>query len=45
MDIPHKTHILVMDGGKMLLFINDGGAAKPKLTLVMHREHDSALKL
>lgn len=42
MEIPHKTHILVMDGGKMLLFKNDGGAAAPKLTLVMHREHDSA---
>lgn len=42
MDIPHKTHILVMDGAKMLLFRNDGGEAKPKLTVVTHREHDRA---
>lgn len=42
MDIPHSTHILFMDGGKMLLFKNDGGAVEPKLSLAMHREHDSA---
>jgi protein required for attachment to host cells len=24
MDIPKNTHVLVMDGGKLLLFKNDG---------------------
>jgi len=42
MDIPRDTHILVIDGGKMLLFKNDGGEADPILNIVMHREQDSA---
>ena len=42
MDIPHNTHVLVMDGGKMLLFKNSGNEAKPGLDLVDHREQDSA---
>ena len=42
MDIPHNSHVLVIDGGKMLLFKNDGGREEPNLTVVMHREQDSA---
>lgn len=42
MDIPRNTHVLVMDGGKMLLFKNDGGEAEPILNIVEHREQDSA---
>ncbi len=42
MDIPHNTHILVMDGGKMRLFKNDGGAVEPKLTVLRQNEQDSA---
>lgn len=42
MDIPNKSHILVMDGSKMFLFRNDGGPANPELTIIEHREQDSA---
>lgn len=42
MDIPHNTHILVMDGGKMLLFQNVGSQAEPILNIVTQREQDSA---
>lgn len=42
MDIPRNTHILVMDGGTMLLFENSGDALYPDLNIVEHREQDSA---
>lgn len=42
MEIPHNTHVLVMDGGKMLLFKNSGDAALPVLDIVDHREQESA---
>jgi protein required for attachment to host cells len=42
MEIPHNTHVLVMDGGKMLLFKNDGGEAEPDLNIVTHLVQDSA---
>ena len=42
MKIPHKAHVLVMDGGKMLLFSNSGSEAEPVLETVDHREDDSA---
>lgn len=41
MKIPSNTHVLVMDGAKMLLFKNDGGEAEPNLNIVEHREQDS----
>lgn len=42
MDIPRDTHVLVMDGGKMLLFKNDGDEVQPVLNIVMHDEQNSA---
>ena len=42
MDIPKDTHVLVMDGGKLLMFKNDGTDAKPVLNVVMHLAQDSA---
>lgn len=42
MKIPRGCHVLVMDGGKLLLFRNDGGEAMPALTVVMHREQDTS---
>ena len=42
MDIPHKAHVLVIDGRKLLLFRNVGEAAEPRLVLVTLREQDSA---
>lgn len=41
MDIPHDAHVLVMDGGKMLLFKNDGNESEPVLAIVKHRTKDS----
>jgi protein required for attachment to host cells len=41
MDIPHNTHLVVVDGRKLLLFKNDGSVADPKLTLCEHREEAS----
>jgi protein required for attachment to host cells len=38
MDIPHNSHVLVVDGRKLLLFKNDGSVADPYLTLCEHRE-------
>lgn len=40
MKIPRGAHVLVMDGGKLLLFKNDAGEAEPVLTVVLHREHE-----
>ena len=42
MNIPHDAHLLVIDGRKLLLFQNEGGAADPRLSLVTLREQDSA---
>lgn len=42
MDIPQNAHVLVMDGGKLLLFKNDGSAAEPVLNIVIHLVQDSA---
>lgn len=42
MDIPHNSHILVVDGRKLLLFKNDGSLAAPSLTLSTHSEEPSA---
>jgi protein required for attachment to host cells len=42
MDIPQNAHVLVMDGGKMLLFKNDGSEAEPVLNIVTHLVQDSA---
>lgn len=42
MDIPHNAHVIVVDGRKLLLFRNEGSPASPKLSLVTHREHESA---
>jgi protein required for attachment to host cells len=42
MNIPHDAHVLVIDGRKMLLFKNAGGAVVPRLDLVTLREQDSA---
>ncbi|WP_313669599.1 host attachment family protein [Sandarakinorhabdus sp.] len=42
MDIPQNAHVLVMDGGKLLLFKNDGSEAQPALNIVMHLVQDSA---
>jgi protein required for attachment to host cells len=42
MDIPRNTHVLVMDGGKLLLFKNDGDEAQPVLSIVEHRLQESA---
>ena len=42
MNIPHKTHILVIDGRKLLLFMNEGGAAEPRLDLVTLLDQVSA---
>ncbi len=42
MDIPHKAHVLVVDGRKLLLFRNEGSVAAPRLSVATHREQDSA---
>ncbi len=42
MDIPRNAHVLVMDGGKLLLFKNDGDDAEPDLNIVAHLVQDSA---
>ncbi|OYX76115.1 MAG: hypothetical protein B7Y82_14045 [Sphingomonadales bacterium 32-65-25] len=42
MDIPQNAHVLVMDGGKMLLFKNEGSEAEPMLNIVTHLVQDSA---
>jgi protein required for attachment to host cells len=42
MNIPHDAHVLVIDGRKLLLFRNEGGAAAPRLSLVTLREQESA---
>lgn len=42
MDIPQNAHVLVMDGGKLLLFKNDGSKAEPALNIVMHTIQESA---
>ncbi|CAN5494705.1 host attachment protein [soil metagenome] len=42
MDIPPNAHILVMDGGKMLFFKNEGDVAAPRFKIVEQREQDSA---
>ena len=41
MDIPKNAHVLVIDGGKSLLFQNTGSAQSPELTVAGHREQDS----
>ncbi len=42
MDIPHRAHVLVVDGAKFLFFRNDGSVAAPELRLFEHREQPSA---
>lgn len=42
MKIPHDTHVLVMDGAKMLLFMNSGSEAEPALETIEHNEEDHA---
>ena len=42
MDIPHNTHVLVVDGRKLLLFRNDGSIADPDLTVYTHFDEPSA---
>ena len=42
MNVPHDAHVLVIDGRKLLLFRNEGGAADPRLGLETLREQDSA---
>ena len=42
MNIPNGAHVLVIDGRKLLLFKNEGGAADPRLGLITLREQDSA---
>ena len=42
MEIPHNVHVVVVDGRKLLLFKNEGSATSPKLSLVAHREANSA---
>ncbi len=42
MNIPHNAHVLVIDGRKLLLFRNEGGAADPRLAVATLREQDSA---
>lgn len=42
MNIPHHAHVLVMDGGKSLLFRNTGSTEAPNLVVEGHREQDSA---
>jgi len=41
MDIPHNSHVLVVDGRKFLLFRNDGSTAEPDLILFKHCEEAS----
>lgn len=43
MDIPHKAHVLVIDGRKLLLFKNVGSLAAPTLSVASHREQASAM--
>lgn len=38
MEIPANAHVLVIDGGRMLLLVNDGSAAQPSLAPVTQRE-------
>jgi protein required for attachment to host cells len=38
MEIPAKAHVLVIDGGRMLLLMNEGSAAEPSLAPVVQRE-------
>jgi protein required for attachment to host cells len=40
-DIPHKAHVLVADGRKLLLLKNDGSFAAPDLTVATHHEQAS----
>ncbi len=42
MNIPKDTHVLVMDGGKLLLFKNDGTESEPVLNIVLQLVQDSA---
>lgn len=42
MDIPQNAHVLVMDGGKLLLFKNEGSETEPELNIVMHTIQESA---
>jgi protein required for attachment to host cells len=42
MNIPPETHVLVMDGSKMLLFRNRGSEVEPVLETIDTREQDSA---
>ncbi|WP_439546871.1 host attachment family protein [Sandarakinorhabdus sp.] len=38
MDIPANAHVLVIDGGRMLMLVNEGSAAEPSLAPVEQRE-------
>ena len=38
MDIPANAHVLVIDGGRMLLLVNEGGAADPVLAPITQQE-------
>lgn len=41
MDIPQNAHVLVIDGGKLLLLKNDGSEVEPALNIVMHFVQES----
>lgn len=38
MDIPANAHVLVIDGGRMLMLVNEGSVAEPSLVPVEQRE-------
>ncbi|MBS1168975.1 MAG: Host attachment protein [Proteobacteria bacterium] len=42
MDIPRNAHVLVIDGGKMFLFKNQGDPVHPDLTIVAQDDQDSS---
>lgn len=42
MDIPRNAHVLVIDGGKMFLFKNQGNPVHPALTIVAQDGQDSS---
>ncbi|MGB3722382.1 MAG: host attachment family protein [Pacificimonas sp.] len=41
MDIPHKTEICVVDGEKLLLFVNEGDEKYPDLQVIRKEKQDN----